>query len=88
MPSCLVRKVMHADLFGGAFRTPLTARVPEVPYQFLLLGAHQNHRLPGRRKRRDLAVDVVEPGIPVRMIRAIPGLHVALKRVPLFRNKP
>ena len=30
----LVGKVMDADLFGGAFRTPLAARIPEIPHQF------------------------------------------------------
>ena len=43
----------------------------------------------GRRKRRDLIVDVVERGTSVRMGRALPGFHAPLKRVhPLFRSRP
>ena len=65
----LVRKVKDANLFGGPFRAPHTARIPEIPHQFLLPYVHGDHRLSGFSERRDVLVDVVELRIPVRMAR-------------------
>src|SRR5271165_1933274 len=81
----LDRKIMHANRFRIALRTPLPPSVLEVADKFLLLRVNRDHRLLCRQRRRHAPVEVDKLRIAVGMIAALPGLGVALQteRLPL-----
>ena len=59
---------MDVDRLGLALWLPFPSAVLEGTDQLLLLGVDRDHGLAGLQKRFDLVVEVVELGIPVRML--------------------
>ena len=78
-----VREVVGADPGWLALRPPLPAAVFELADQFLLLGVHADHGVPGRLVLADLPADVTELRVPVRVLLSLDGLGVALQAEPL-----
>ena len=64
----LVLEIVPIDPAWMALGAPIGARVLVISNQFLLLGVHRDHRLPGSLKGEHLVVDVLELGIAVRVI--------------------
>src|SRR5215218_7436825 len=62
-----------------ALGVPLSAAVPEVADQFLLLRVHRDHRLLLGQRRGDALADGGELRIPIRVAAALPGLAVGLQ---------
>src|SRR5271166_6112412 len=62
-------------------RLPLLARILVIADQFLLLGVHRDHRLAPPLQRADLAVDVLELGVAVRVVLTLQRLAVGLEAV-------
>src|SRR5712692_4153541 len=80
-------EVMHSDGRGPAFRPPLSSGVLEVADQLFLLRIDRDDWLGGGLAPTDLLVDVAELGVPVRMLRPLPGLAVGLQAVPRGRQQ-
>ena len=69
---------------GSPGRAPLAAAVLVLADQFLLLGVHADHRLPGGQVRADLLVEVAELGVAVGVLAALDGLGVGLQAEALL----
>jgi hypothetical protein len=68
---------LHRDRLAP--QAPLPAGVLVLADQFLLLGVHPDHRVPGRLLLLGLLVDVAELRVAVRVLRALDRLGVALQ---------
>jgi hypothetical protein len=64
-------------------RAPLPAGAGEFADLLFLLRVDADHRVPGRQVLVDLAADVAELGVPVRVLLALDRLGVALQAEPL-----
>jgi hypothetical protein len=80
----LIGEVVVLDVDGLARGPPFTAAVVVVTDQFLLLGVHADHRLPGVAEFPDLLVEIAELRIPVRDLVSLDGLGVALQAEALL----
>src|SRR5512143_2632797 len=58
-------EVVRAHFFGLAFAPQLTAGVPEVANQLLLLGIDRDRRLTGPPEAADACIDMLELGVAV-----------------------
>jgi len=72
-------KIMVVDQFG--FPAPTLSSIFEVADQLFFLGIHADHRPTVLQKEPLLAFDVLELGIPIRMLRASQALDVRLERI-------
>jgi hypothetical protein len=82
-----LRKGRTARVARGSTR-PKRARIAGFP----LLGVHTEHRIPGGQKRHRRRVDILELGVPVRMLPALHHLRVGLQPIPTtleqLRDRP
>jgi hypothetical protein len=62
----------------------LPPAVLEVSHQFLLLCVHRDHRLFAGQKAFNLAIDIFELRVPIRMAAAFLALPVRLETVAQF----
>jgi hypothetical protein len=69
---------VYPHLFGITRWTQFPPVVFEVPYQFLLFGVHRNRRLLVSQLPLDLAIEVFELGVAIRMTRTFSGFAVGL----------
>jgi hypothetical protein len=72
-------EIMHPNGLGMTPRAQLTPVVLEVSNELLLFRVNRYGRLPGRLKRIDEHIDVLELRIAVRVARALTGLAVGLQ---------
>jgi hypothetical protein len=72
---------VHPNLLGLSLRVPFAPGVLEVPYEFLLLGVHRDHRLALALKLRHHGGDVLKLRVPVRMLAAFTRLAHRLQAV-------
>ena len=82
-----VGEVMGVHPDRPARGPPLPAAVLELADQFLLLGVHADHGIPGRQMLAGLLADVTELSVPVRMLLSLDGLGVALQAEPLLAEQ-
>jgi hypothetical protein len=96
------REVQHPDLKAGGVAgevvgvdldrlpagRPLAPDGLEIADQLLLLGVNADHRLTGRKGRRDGVVDVLELRVAVGVLGTLAGLDVGLHRVPDPAQQP
>src|SRR5471030_1665038 len=81
----LVDEVVRLHQIGTALGSVIAATVLVLADEFLLLHIDRNDRLAGCLKRRDLAVDVLELAVAVRVVAALLGLAIDPR---LRRGKP
>src|SRR5215472_2654083 len=74
-------EVVHAHRLRIAFAAQLTAVVLEIPNQLLLFRVHRDRRLARGDRRLHRRVDVLELGISVRVVTALPRLAIGLAAV-------
>jgi hypothetical protein len=77
----LVDEVVDVDSLGLARRLPLLSTVAEPADQFLLLGVHGDHGLHLLLVGLDPLVNVLELGIPVRVVASFDRLAIRLEAV-------
>src|SRR4051812_6157564 len=82
-----IKEIIDANFLGLSLGLPFLAAVLESADQFLLLGVDRNHRIASRLVLRRPASDMVELGVPVRMLAAFPGLAGRLQTVAKVRQK-
>src|ERR1035438_9205262 len=73
-----IHEIMHLHLFWLSLRLPLAAPIPELPYQFLLLRIHRDHRLASILELLHRCVDMLELRIAVWMVCPFFGLAITL----------
>jgi hypothetical protein len=81
-PRRVTGKVVHPHVLRGAGRGPFLAGILEIAHQFLLLSVDRDHRFALREERRGGAVDMLELGMPVRMLRPLATLPDGLQTIP------
>ena len=69
-----VDKIIDTNLLGGALGLPFPSAIFEVANWLLFLGVDGDHRIAGGLVLCDHASDIMELGVPVRMLPAFPGL--------------
>ena len=77
----LVTEIMGAHSFWATLWSPFPPGLLEIPEKFLLFGVHRDYGLATTLELLDLAIDVLELGIAIRMLLALAGLAVALEAV-------
>src|SRR5271154_934261 len=77
----LVDEVVHSDEVRTTRRTIIAAAVFEVADQFLFLRINRYHWLSCRLKSQNLAVNMLELAIAVRMTAALFGLAIGVTRI-------
>ena len=83
-----VGEVVHADPLGLPGGLRLGAAVGVGPDQFLLLGVHADHRLPGGAELAGQRVEVGELGVAVGVLGALVLLGRRLQRVAHLVQQP
>src|SRR5689334_781340 len=82
-----IKEIIDANVLGLSLGLPFLAAVLESADQFLLPGVDRNHRIASRLVLRRPVSDMVELGVPVRMLAAFPGLAGRLQTVAKVRQK-
>ena len=61
-------EIVHLDALGLALRSPLTPGILEITDQLFLLRIDRDDRLPLRLMVAHLVIEIVELGVPIRMM--------------------
>ena len=75
-----VLEIVDVHTLRSALGPVIAAAISEIANQLLLLGIDRYDRLTGSLRRKHLAVDMLELGIAIGMVRAFIGLAVRLPR--------
>lgn len=84
LPQPGVGKIVEVDLKGFAGGQPPPPGILEVADQFFLLGIDRKDRGAAGQKLFGTLTDVVELGVPIRMLGSFAGLAIGLQPVPLL----